>query len=297
MVDPDKEGGSAEPHQNSAEQPHGGYYKSLHQAGTLIWYLLRWPRRWWRGGDHNRRTANATVLLTLGTLVLAAVNLGMLLEMRRGGDQQHMDTIAVLRKTDATIAALNEQAVVMRGQLDEMRATRRPWLTMDARVTENLYYNVNGVNIGLTFTLRNTGLTPATRAWIHPNIFVTEPGDITAAVQKECANAPGIIGVDIFPNGQWEQPIGIILSKEAVDEWWHRFPTLRPAIFPVVVACIVYLSPSDTLVHHTPFVYILRASRSLGPNRAVGPIWVDDDTIPASNLGLVTSIIGSWRAD
>jgi len=55
--------------------------KSLQKA-LRLWRLLISPRNWWRGGDHQRRTANATVLLALGTLVLAGVNMGMLIEMR-----------------------------------------------------------------------------------------------------------------------------------------------------------------------------------------------------------------------
>jgi hypothetical protein len=39
------------------------------------------------------------VLLALGTLALAAVNFGMLIEMRHSTDRQHTDTAAVIEET------------------------------------------------------------------------------------------------------------------------------------------------------------------------------------------------------
>src|SRR6516162_566030 len=49
-------------------------------------------------------------------------------ETRHGSEQQRQDTLTALSKTDVTIAALQEQAKVMRGQLDELRVEQRPWL-------------------------------------------------------------------------------------------------------------------------------------------------------------------------
>lgn len=117
-----------------------------------------WTRKWWRGGD---RTANATVSLTLGTIILAAANLGMLIEMHFAAHRQHKDTVSALGKTEATIAALKYQGNTMNGQLQEMEVARRPWVTADISFSQGATFSDRGVAFGLNFILRNIGLNPA----------------------------------------------------------------------------------------------------------------------------------------
>jgi hypothetical protein len=114
----------------------------LRQAGLRFRHFLGWPRRWWKGGDHSRRTANATALLAFGTLLLAGVNVFMLIEMRREAKQQHIDTIAAITKTDQTVAALTDQSKTMRGQLDEMRIDRRPSIEASIEIASGVWLRI-----------------------------------------------------------------------------------------------------------------------------------------------------------
>lgn len=116
MIDPNEKHGCAEPKQNGATENNGADYRSFRLVCGMIWKALVWPYRRWRGGDHHRRTANATAILAVATLFLALANVGMLVEMRRSGDQQHRDTLAAVGKTDETIKALHDQARIMSDQ-------------------------------------------------------------------------------------------------------------------------------------------------------------------------------------
>lgn len=185
MVDPDKESGCAEPHTNSAERHRRYYYRDgLYMIVRLTWRCLTWPRQWWRSGDHNRRTANATVLLALGTLALAAVNLGMLVEMRRGGGQQHADTLAALGKTDDTILAIKTQGGLMREQLEQMRIAAA--VTKDdsrAIVVDSITIDgpieQKGTEIifGLGCKFKNVGKTTALNVMMLGEIFTLDAPD------------------------------------------------------------------------------------------------------------------------
>ena len=94
------------------------------------------PPRW------EALTAQATLALALGTVALAIVSLIALLvthadtrvlikQTRLASDQQHIDTLTALRKTDATITAMKTQADIMRGQLDQMRSEGRAWVSIE----------------------------------------------------------------------------------------------------------------------------------------------------------------------
>jgi hypothetical protein len=116
-------------------------------------------------------TAQATLALALGTVALAIVSLIALLvthadtrvlikQTRLASDQQHIDTLTALRKTDATITAMKTQADIMRGQLDQMRSEGRAWVSIEPFLG-NVTWNKDGVSINLKFTMKNTGKLPA----------------------------------------------------------------------------------------------------------------------------------------
>src|SRR6266404_4406004 len=104
--------------------------KTIRPIAPWLWHILQWPFRWLPGGD---LTAIATVLVAIGTIILAGVNLGMLVEMRHAGKEQRKDTVAALSKTDETIGAFRDQAKLLQDQIRVMEEQQRPWL--DATVT------------------------------------------------------------------------------------------------------------------------------------------------------------------
>jgi hypothetical protein len=92
-------------------------------------------------------------------------------ETHSAADQQHRDTVSALGKTDATIAALQEQTAIMRGQLDEMQidaSIRR------AELTANMEIHFDPASGGgLTPSWTNIGKTDAehVRSWYQFKYF------------------------------------------------------------------------------------------------------------------------------
>lgn len=72
--------------------------------------LLAWPfiwlTGWWKTGKNDRRTANATALLAVGTLILAGVNVFMLDEMKRGEETTKRIAVATESATRNNAAAI-----------------------------------------------------------------------------------------------------------------------------------------------------------------------------------------------
>lgn len=227
-------------------------------------------RKWWRGGDR---------LLALGTIILAAANLGMLVEMRFSNQQQHEDTIAALAKTDATIAAQNAQAKIMQGQLQEMEVAQRPWVTADITPSQDAIFNDQGASFGLQFFFRNTGRSPAW-AFISINAFPLPENAARAELNTCASRVLTSMGMNVFPGERVPINIGFDIGMPSLNDMWNRNPTMKPAFYPFVVACIIYSSLSNSTPHHTPFMYQIKRTNNMGF------LFKKGDSIPMSDLKL-----------
>jgi hypothetical protein len=165
---------NAEGKEDRTETDAGAVPNLFGQMVRQVWYELGRPYRWWHTGD---RTANATAVLALVTVSLVLVNLLMLVEMRRSGDQQHKDTVSALSKTDTTIAALEAQAEIMRGQLDIMKtdsAIKKNDLA--AKMTMVIERNIEAEGFSITARWTNNGKTDAIgfKGWDDFKIFTNK---------------------------------------------------------------------------------------------------------------------------
>jgi len=220
LINPGEKEGDGEPKQDDAEKDDGGGYQYFFHVCRLIGQGLGWPYRWWRAGDHRRRTANATVLLAVVTLILALANLGMLNEMRRSGDQQHRDTLAAIGKTDDTLKALQDQTRIMGDQLSIMReqatsmsrqfaiteAQLRPRLSLSIERSDelrntNTYEMVNGRYF--TPVWKNTGSVAPEEliGWSHIRFFQ--------------GYSVGVLAPDPFRLGQEDVPLTLLTPSSA----------------------------------------------------------------------------------
>jgi len=262
LANPDHQRGNAEPHQYGAKQRNPNSKEHFGRIVRLIWHGFGWPYRYWRRGEHIRRTANFTVLLALGTLALALVNLGMLIEMRHGGDRQHEDTLAALGKTDATIAAMQGQSEIMRGQLNEMEIARRPWVTADFGIAGPLEMQDGALTTTLGIILRNTGQTPAVRTQIAIDLFPVQAFDPYNSVHTVCMQVDralshnNAIGPNVFPNERKPTlTYTISIYREKMEEYYKRVPVYQNiAIMPFVALCIGYKECGWDTFHHTSFI-------------------------------------------
>lgn len=62
------------------------------------------------------------------------------------------------------------QLNVMQGQLDEMQAARRPWLTVHVNIAGPLII-LPRPHIDIDFTITNIGQSPAMEAWVNASLF------------------------------------------------------------------------------------------------------------------------------
>jgi hypothetical protein len=210
--------------------------------------------------DWTRRLAYTTGALAIATFIVACFSGWQAREMHSGADQQHRDTLAALGKTDATIVAMESQAAIMQGQLNEMEIARRPWVTADIFITGEITLQEGSVTIPTLIALRNTGQTPATQTDITGEVFATFQPDMVAENKRICKSITGsflhniTLAPSVFP-GDKLQPLSYIfnLSKERIEEFRAHNPTMRGAIHPILLICIAYKEYGRPEIHHTSF--------------------------------------------
>jgi hypothetical protein len=146
---------------------------------------------------------------------------------------------------------------VMQGQLTEMKtasriaeeslvATQRPWVSVKLAIgPRGLFFDANGANLDLIFSLKNTGPTPAVTVRIvgSPRIDVGSNDRITE-LEKVCAEArqkpqnPKMFAQTIFPGETLDLNFTYsFANKELLDlvtEKSHGF------ILPVVIGGTVH---------------------------------------------------------
>jgi hypothetical protein len=231
---------------------------------------------WWRfWGDPEALTAKATLLLALGTVALAfftrqallvthADNKAIIAEARTTATQQHNDTLAALAKTDSTIAALNAQANVMRGQLNEMDIARRPWVTANIAPTDQITTQDGSISISTLITLRNTGQTPAIRTNIHGEGFpiMTMITNHWTESERVCETADKGVKMNmttsptVFP-GEIKLPLKYTFQvpKDKIDDYNKHFAGMNGMIHLALLICLSYTEYGNAPIHHTSFAF------------------------------------------
>ena len=224
-----------------------------------------------------------------GTIIALAAAAGV---AAWGIIQAHIDTNRALRdartaavrqhaETDASIAALKEQSGIMRGQLNEMEIARRPWVTADISLTDQITLQDGSISLPTLITLRNTGQTPATRTNITGEAFpiMTMITNHLAESKRICkrsdkaVNMNMTIGPAVFP-GEKKRALlyDFGVSRDQIDKYNHTYPAMNGMIHLALLICISYTEYGDAPIHHTSF-----AIRFLG-------IKITDLPIPSNGL-------------
>jgi hypothetical protein len=208
----------------------------------------------------------------------------------------------------------NKQLTVMKGQLAEMKtasriaednliATQRPWISVNLTIgPRGLFFDANGANLDLIFSLKNTGTTPAITVRIEgsPRIDVGV-NDRIAELEKVCATAgqepphPKMFAHTIFPGETLHLPISYsFASKELLDSMTAKPPGF---VHPVIIGCIDYFFTFDEPKHHqSRFVYEL--DYPIPGGGGARAIKVSDGNKAAEVLRLTRSFeAGSFQAD
>jgi hypothetical protein len=213
--------------------------------------FLDWPRRWWAAGEPTRRTANATALLAFSTLVLAAINIGLLVEARHAA-----------RDTKKAIDATNRLA-----NAAEQYATEAKILAASAK---------------RSVTLAET----SQRAWIAPiNFRLVDLADTDDPLKVRVTYQN--VGREPAKNVRnWTATGFIPLSPVITDRWielgsWYTAPNVQAKVICSRVgdtknAGVVYPSATSAMSVDTVKYSVdknIAASLGISPNI---PLPVDD---------------------
>jgi hypothetical protein len=179
-------------------------------------------------------------------------------------------TAALVVATIGLFLIGRRQGRVMQGQLDEMKttsmlteetliATQRPWIYVKITIgLRGLFFDANGVNLDLNFSLKNTGSTPAVTVRIEGSPRIDVGRNRMAELERVCDEAKKrspsqeMRAYTIFPEDVLNLKfIYTFASKEQLDKE-------NGVMFPVVIGCVDYFFTFGHPVHHqSRFVYEL----------------------------------------
>jgi hypothetical protein len=123
--------------------------------------------------------------------------------------------------------AMNRQQGTMQGQLDQMVAQQRPWISAKVEVVRPVefyeWHGQKGIDVTLHFSLKNYGPSPATNIniqghiWPHPgnahaDILDSDQNALCALAQKTAVEST-IKGLTIFPKDPKENETDVGIGK------------------------------------------------------------------------------------
>jgi hypothetical protein len=215
---------------------------------------------------------------------------------------------------DATVTASNAQNKILSDQLatteNAVAIDQRPWVGIDAMAVVDRWYwdPVNrAYNLTVSFTLTNTGKTPAQDVTISPRMVPSAWLDTKGPQDLACSRNYRATGFALFPNKPLTEQTGISLAQDEIDEAnlksaydgrpEHGFFANGKQANPGVVGCITYYSGFYNFPLQTGFVYELRINERSGNPPVGGPLFLplDQSEIPASRLILQEGALGgNW---
>ena len=173
---------------------------------------------------------------------------------------------------------LSTSANAAQGQLAEMRAEQRAWVSVagNPTISEPLNSDANGIRIELNFILKNGGKNPAVNAFVNIEASAVQ-GPSLAWQKSVCRPNFSSLGTGIFAGD------GISVGRAT---YIKQVPTIG-IIWPIILACVIYRDGVTGRWHHTPYVYRLSMNRaSLKQGRGCCSIILSDLPIDGKDLFL-----------
>jgi hypothetical protein len=160
------------------------------------------------------------------------------------------------------------QLDTMQGQLDEMQAARRPWLTVDSTIAGPLVLSPTPL-IPIDFVVTNIGQSPAMEAWVNATLFPMKPnGDSVQEMHKRClamrkrelagqAQNPRPPGYTLFPNHHFDKT-GTLpgVEKKEWEDWLFSYGRVGSVTLNLAV-CGDYRFSFAPEIHSTDSLYII----------------------------------------
>jgi hypothetical protein len=142
----------------------------------------------------------------------------------------------------------------MRGQLDLMKASARPWIGIEPSggiKTSTITFDKAGAHADVAITIKNFDSAPAKNAMAvgFLEILQDEETVVRSELESMCGGVPGV-GATLFPGSsvtrEWT-------SNVARDKFHATIPD-NPMFVAYIVGCVGYSESSGT-AHHTGFAY------------------------------------------
>jgi hypothetical protein len=204
------------------------------------------------------------------------------------------------------------QLSVMQGQLKAMETDQRPWIKVEAEISQGLQVHGGDGILPTKFTLTNVGHTPAFNVQLEVWGFVSVPGvDIMAEQKERCErvrNQPldnPARGAILFPGDSMDPSrysFGASLvphfSPEDVKNGLIDDGTGHKTISFWVYGCIDYAFGTPARHHQTGFIYTVarlidRPGLPQGMSLGIDPT----EATPADHLRLFPSPSASGQTD
>jgi hypothetical protein len=175
-----------------------------------------------------------------------------------------------------------------------LKAEQRPWVSLQGMdVVSDLIWRPDGAHLDIHFVLKNTGHTPAIRAFTHSKAFVMfgrEPNPQTAH-NKFCEEVrKNVVGDAIFPGDTVIQPQGLLFERADVDTAMRTAPV--KLLSAMILICVNYRFLDDSSVHQTTYIFTLQrkpyTDKEGRKSIAINP----DDTVPATEITFGRFIVG-----
>lgn len=171
------------------------------------------------------------------------------------------------------------QAEIASNQTKIMQAEHRPWVSANPIVVVGkLEHTINGLQFDVGFKLKNTGHSPAKRAFPFIKASLKSIGESDQKkICEEADTSLQAVALSIFPGDDIPQQIGATVPEAEFVGEAERLAKIginEIEAHPVYVgACIAYQDMETDQTHHTPYSFILAAmSEKPGLIALSGPI-------------------------
>ena len=218
--------------------------------------------------------------------------------------------VAFLQSIDGFITALATIAIAAVAGLQwqtfektdqTLKATQRPWLSVDLAIAGPLTYSSDEARVEIAFLLKTSGRSPALNVQVDAEIALfidtgkTPLGVMTEICQRAKA-APDdnpVFGHAIFPNRDFTYVINLGKKKDNVENALKDFPRKEKNDWfaPLIVGCATYRFAFEKGRHMTQFIVELGKINHENP-KVHTSFKMSDGDVPASEMSLYRSFIG-----
>jgi hypothetical protein len=188
----------------------------------------------------------------------------------------------------------------------QLELAERPWIDANISIDGPFEFNVNGANVHLKFTLRNTGHSPAQSINIYPLLLIGKKiAKATAYRDQACKESTRVsttmpqFGMVLFPNAPFEQQYSFGVGKEEIEQEKasKEFPGSKfgeVILGPTVVICLAYRPTFNrTSVYHTAYIVDLFKRTPMG----ISPLFKIGENVDQKQLFLRLNVMNAISAD